>query len=733
MINRIIYSEDGHKVARPILSRKEYLELRSSSEQVNNLKLARSGDKEAKKRLVQMNYSCIPNADGTLKGSKTPSNSVGMDVDFNPQQPEYTQQMKDAPRTILDHEDELGLLMLERSVNKGYHLVFRRRPELSQEDNLKWASNLLGIEYDRGAKDLTRVFFTTSASEDDLLYLSDELFDNTPLQLPQEGESSPSREPATEAVASQGKAPEPASGSAKSLPTAFRSVPYSSIISHWFDLTGGEPVEGERHTRLKELAFQLRPICDNSKELLLSIMPRYGLSEEEVKRLIDWNCDRPLYGISDTLTKAIDLARAEMEDDLELQPTFTPAKLPPALKASLSGVPKGMHWPVIAALLPLAATYADGVGVEYCDGATQHLGLMSVILGPQASGKSVCRKVIELWKSRMAEDDRLARQKEDNWKEHMKIRKANEKIPEAPHEFIREVPVTISCSALLKRAKNGKGHTLYSFSEELDTLTKTNGQGSWTAKYDVYRLAFDRAEWGQDYNSEQAESGVVNIAYNWTMCGTYGAMEPVIKKNTENGLASRLIVAEMPDNSFAPMQRIKEKKPGDRRLIEEGITRLCSSQGFIDTPRLRKRMDEWQEEKRIEAKGDNDHVKDNFRKRSAVIGFRAGVVCHLLSGDEKESKQTVDFALAVAELTLRGQIRLFGREFLKCVKQSRYIQPSNPNMYIFHQLPSVFTIEDLKKLKGEDCKGSTLRSILSRWKDNGLIEKVDRHTWSKIG
>ena len=168
--------EQGHKVARPILSKEEYMKLRGSSEQVANLRQARSGNAAAKRRLVQMNYSCLPNDDGTLKGATRMTTSVGMDVDFDPSSPDYDRLMREAPQTILSRREELGLLMLERSVNKGFHIVFRRHPEMSQEENLRWASQLLGIEYDRGAKDLTRVFFTTGASEDDLLFLDEEIF-----------------------------------------------------------------------------------------------------------------------------------------------------------------------------------------------------------------------------------------------------------------------------------------------------------------------------------------------------------------------------------------------------------------------------------------------------------------------------------------------------------------------------------------------------------------------------
>lgn len=53
--------------------------------------------------------------------------------------------------------------------------MFKRRPDLSQEANLKWASDLLEVAYDSQAKDITRVFFTTSG--DQLIYLDDAIFE----------------------------------------------------------------------------------------------------------------------------------------------------------------------------------------------------------------------------------------------------------------------------------------------------------------------------------------------------------------------------------------------------------------------------------------------------------------------------------------------------------------------------------------------------------------------------
>lgn len=180
----IIYYEDGVKKMRPITSESEYRALRSSEKQFAILKRVRNkGDSEAKARLIQMNYSCLPNPDNSLKGATRVSSTVGMDVDFVPpkdcENPEdwLQKQLASVPEMVLNKKEELGLLMLERSATKGYHLVFKRKPELNQEDNLKRASELLGVKYDEGAKDITRVFFTTTDEPDDLLYLDAEIFE----------------------------------------------------------------------------------------------------------------------------------------------------------------------------------------------------------------------------------------------------------------------------------------------------------------------------------------------------------------------------------------------------------------------------------------------------------------------------------------------------------------------------------------------------------------------------
>ena len=297
------------------------------------------------------------------------------------------------------------------------------------------------------------------------------------------------------------------------------------------------------------------------------------------------------------------------------------------------------------------------------------------------------------------------------------------------------VPVTVSCSTLLKRFKNANGHTIYSFGEELDTLRKTNGAGSWSSKYDIYRLSFDNGEWGQDYNSDQAESGVVKVAYNWTMLGTNGALRKCFKSdNIENGLSSRILVAEMPDSSFAKMPKFGRRSANDEAKIQEAATRLRSNCGLIDTPRLRKAIAEWVEQKRVEAAKNIDHVKDTYRKRAAVIGFRCGVIFHLLTGCSRETKGCIDFALMMADYCLEQQIATFGEALMSQYLDARgECQRYGKNHSVFDQLPPMFTMSDLQALKQGSCGQSALYVILSRWRHDGWIEKTDAKHWRKTG
>ena len=674
--------------------------------------------------------------------------------------------LKPLPRLMMDfdekgHTDEimqkLGLssaltvLLVEESVRRGTHVLVELPAGMTADTAQQLMREATGFEPDVKVKGYERCIYMVS--EDHTRYISDRLFETADVISNTNLTNFTNQSKEAQHSFDSGH-----SCSEEKESLCFKSVPYSSIIAEWWRRNGGEPAEGERNVKLHKLAVNLRAICDNNEERLLEVMPRLGLSEAEMKSIIHSACKEPTKGsrMIDQIVSALEMGISPDEiEDAEVAAAETGVKvnvkaLPIGLKESLVGVPVSMHMPVLCSVLPIAAAYADQVEVEYCDGNRQRLGLMSIIRGEQASGKSVCKNAVDIWKRQFEEEDALARKREEEWKERKKGRKANEKAPEDPKVLIRMVPVTVSCSTLLKRFKNAQGHTLYSFGEELDTLRKTNGAGSWSSKYDIYRLSFDNGEWGQDYNSDQAESGVVKVAYNWTMLGTNGAMRKCFKSdNIENGLSSRILVAEMPDSSFSKMPKFKHRSAEDEARINEAVTRLRSFSGLIDTPRLRKAIEDWVEQKRVEAAKDIDHVKDTYRKRAAVIGFRCGVIFHLLEtpsplplkGENGISQgQQVSTPLHSG----RGKGEGLSRVSKACIEafgealRSEYVnaqdecQRYGANHSVFDQLAPSFTMEDLRSLKRGYCGESALRNIITRWRRDGWIEKTDSKHWQKV-
>ena len=701
---------------------------------------------EQKKRLAIFTPHATFPKGRRVNEDAVPSGLSMYDVDHIPDPRGYFQSM------IGDRAGELGVVLAHVTPStEGLRLFFAMPEGMSLEEAQKWMSEQLGdADYDGCVKDLARCSFVVP--RDYILYLDEEELFKAPPQPLSKGEEYNS--PTEQEIESEqpNQSPLPLVGTGGGL--LFRGIPYSDIISEWWLRTGGEPQEGERNVKLHKLAANLRAICDNKKEVLMAVMPRFGLSEAELKSIVDSACKEEPKGVSKLMqsiveseerrVKSEEFAAAHPEldadaEDAQVDSSFFTLHsslkrlLPIGLKESLAGVPQTMHMPVLCSVLPIAAAYADQVEVEYCDGNRQRLGLMSIIRGEQASGKSVCKNAVDVWKRQFEEEDALARKREEEWKERKKSRKANEKAPEDPKVLIRMVPVTVSCSTLLKRLKNSCGHTLYSFGEELDTLRKTNGAGSWSSKYDIYRLSFDQGEWGQDYNSDQAESGVVKVAYNWTMLGTDGAMRKCFKAdNIENGLSSRILVAEMPDSSFAKMPKFARRSAEDEARIQEAVTRLRSYSGFVDTPRLRKAIEAWVEEKRVEAAKDIDRVKDTYRKRAAVIGFRCGVVFHLLNGSTRESKACLDFALMMADYTLRQQIAAFGEALEgQFVDARSECQRYGSNHSVYDQLPPTFSMGDLRALKRGFCGEAALRKIISCWYRDHWIEKTDKAHWQK--
>ena len=319
----LIRVENGHKVARSITSQEEYKLIRGSYEQKANLRLAREGNDGAKRRLVQFNYSGhYPQ--GVVKGMKLPSRAFGFDLDDK-------QDFEKAAKLMLQEPEKYGLLMLERSARQGGHAVCKREMGKTILENQVRIAKMLECEMDTSAHDINRVYFTTSADAEDLLYLSPELFkddydeaavaaegkvleerekygqeelppgahkankhykpwlENVEEKAlnPQNSQNTPKVQASQNPQNSSKNQAQPVSASLSSSSSSsndYLGIPYSEIISKWWQMynDGHEPVRSNRNTLTFELAVNLRHICGFDRSLMAQIIPCYdGFPEQE--------------------------------------------------------------------------------------------------------------------------------------------------------------------------------------------------------------------------------------------------------------------------------------------------------------------------------------------------------------------------------------------------------------------------------------------------------------------
>jgi hypothetical protein len=753
-----IFIVNGKKMAETINSKEEYFNLRNSAENRSNLAMARQGDEKAKHKLVQIAYNDLM-PDGKVEGACHPSSMFAYDVDCA-----SLDESNRIAKKMLEMKAEIGLLEMSRSARYGLHLVLRREMGKTILENQVRVSMLTQTEMDTQAHDLGRVMFTTAADADELLYLDDAIFTETMTieQSEEEYKTLKEREkknqedvPAGAKKANKHYRPWEDNGNVTSetkpvMEVSINDVPAKPDMRYLkvFDLFMEEAglsekslqIEGVRHNSLLSIlsigASRLIP-----KSQMIAIvrhrMPEYA-NEDDCKKLIDdfYKKTDPNAALTKRQREILAEAFSEQDDDIEDEDAeqenadkkrykLIAKLLPSGLREPVMAAPKEMQMNILCSIMPIAAAYADQVEVKYADEKTQYLGLMSIIVARQAGGKSGCKEAVECWMKILKDESDSYRRQEDEIKQKNKCRKSNERAEEMPKFPIRKLPITVSNSTLLKRFKSAPGHCLYSFCEELDTLLKTNSAGNWSAKYDIYRYSFDRAEWGQDYNSDQAESGDVQVIYNWTIFGTYGSFNKCFQRdNAENGLGGRVLISELPDTRFAKMPKYRPLTEEEQEAVQQAARRLSEMKGFVDTPRLRKAIAKWVEEKRVFALKNNDEVMDNFRRRAAVIGFRCGVIFHLLSGDERESKACVDFMLMMADYCLDTQMRLLGNMIESQQAQNAPAEVRTiSDKTTYDKLPKEFTYDDLKTAKGPGYSDSTYRSDVKRWRDNGFIKE----------
>ena len=743
-VHMIYYKDGGAKFMRPIHSREEYLKLRDSEEQQSVVRAVRSGNAQLKSRLIQMNYSCLPNEDGSLKGSSTMSKSVGMDIDFvapdelsaEEKEAWLKERMQGVSELVLGKKEELGLLMLERSATKGYHLVFKRKPELSQEENLKWASELLGVKFDEKAKDITRVFYTTTAHGEDLIYFDDELFDNSSERLEVRGERLDNSGERLEVRGESNNHSDNHNSQLSTLnsqlyPNDYHGISFTDILRKYWELfnDGKLPMKGDRDTLTYQLACDLRHICDRDADWLDQVIPCYdGFPLEEKRKKIQSALQAKSEGMPYRLKQVLQALKSvsgiKACGGTMTTPPPMPKKLPPLVKLLTKNVPWFYKPAVATAIFPALAAHLHGVKFRYWDNVEHEATFMNVLIGRQSIGKVSIKKPVDYIMEDIRQRDEPNRQREADWKQ--KNPGSKPKKDPRPTDICIQMLIDNLTDAVFNQrivdANNNGERYIYTIVDEVEALKKVTSKGTTEEVGLLIRKAFDNSLAGQERVGADSVSGIAPLRWNFNASTTPPNARKFFHKMVNDGTVSRLdistIIRNDDEDDTAPILGIYDHTFAQE--LKPYIDRLEAANGLIECAQAKKLALDIRQENKDAAKLYESEAYRVFSYRANVIAWLKGMVLYVAHG-YKWSKEISDFVRWTQQYNLWCKMLYFGQQLEKELREEVEIQRQSGPQNLLELLPDEFTKEQYRQMRRGQGKSGDGDSTLRVWAKRGYI------------
>lgn len=770
MAVNLIYIKGGRKMMRPVLTKEEYMSLRDSEEN-------RRADKW---HMVQMNYSLIcsdspeeerAGSDFPLKGCKTQSNTVGMDIDFNPDDADYEKKMADVPHLILEKKYELGLLMLERSATKGFHIVFRRHPELSQEENLRWASELLGVEYDKGAKDITRVFFTPTT--ENILFIDEEIFERKETPQPPKGEHVDRHE----TVREESTASYEQKSVSEELPLGGQGGIAKESNLRAFDLcvenaglkVGEMDVWGEHnwHSNLMAVLSVGLPKLMSKDQLLAVVrekLPNYSQTED-CKKLIAYFYDNYVAdkGFMSTTLREIN-AKAQMptsvshkeeeEDEAAMKelteawtPPVVPKKIPGLMELLVSNYDPRFRNMLLLSALPVLSAHASHFRAKYINGKVIGPQQYVSVIGGSGQGKGTCTSLYqEMVQYTLQDNDNREWQKvKENAELRDKMANAKERPPKY-HPKLRLFETTSKSSILELQTNLGKNGMLLGMFSEVDGLSSAS-RAAYSDISVLLRKGWDMDMHRQFYMSDSTCNTYTQMSISLLMAGTVKAMleRMFSDTNCEGGLMQRCIpvLVPMTKRTFRPpcqdFLSDEQKQERDSLLIElyQKDLALGDETQLLETPMMNRAIGQWFD--KLEERYNDGQLTDaeaDLSHRCGEFMLRAAIPLVALYGHE--TKEIVDFCRWVGETAHYAMCRIFGHRVQKDITSANEMLATRLDARktaepLLDKMPTVFTIRQFKEQRVKDGQSPEVKMLLSRYCRNGKIARIGRGVYRKGG
>ena len=657
----------------------------------------------------------------------------------------------------------------------GLKIVFKAREEWGNLiDNMHAMSKVLGgVEVDESGKDSSRMSYV--CKESDILYIDKELFTYENKEFAEKYEpeyrANHSGATKTDVVAPARVEQKPVEGgqvAAESVPLSFKGRPYSEIIDEWWKRNGGVPQEGERNVKLYQLAVSLRAICDNNKSLLMQVMPRLGLEEQELHAIVESACKETPKGVSKMLAsilseegevKSEKLTGAHHEQDISQRLWDWGKQIEglmgdyPILKDICKGLKRNQY--------PAAMFVGGGLMMTLMTRCTyrfyhrpeelRRLNNSTLIIGDPASGKSFATRLFKLLAAPIVEADKIGKDAINAYREQMRTKGANKEKPKKPKVIVRVHPARTSNAQFIQDMVNSVEEVdgvpmqlhMLTFDTELDNTVTVQKGGSWIDKQSLELKAFHNEEDGQAYSNNDSILQDFYVTWNFIYTGTPIALKKKVnEQNFGSGLATRLTCIPLPATNFEMLSRESTVDYESDNRLKAWAERLDRTKGELSVQKIVDELYEWTARRMADAAENESKADEMLLKRCAYHGLNfAAPFIVMRHWDQLKQDgafwcgefDTDDVDWRLAELLVNihyaCQRHYFGAMAEayfenKLRDASVNVQRQQKTIEAFSRLPEVFTSEDVMRCFNLSSEGAA-RVRIKRLVSDHLIEKLN--------
>ena len=694
---------------------------------------------------------------------------VVMDIDHveNPREVFESWRLATGDKADRTRKDDILLVYVTPS-GKGLKVVFKADANIGNliDNQYVMARELGNVTIDESGKDSSRMSYV--CKESDILYLDKELFtyENKAFSerytaLYRDGHSQAMKE--DETVISQ----TPPVVDERNASLSFKGVPYEEIIAEWWRQNGGEPQEGERNVKLYQLAVNLRAICDNNKSLLLQIMPRLGLSEEEVHSIVESACKETPKGVSkmmQTILKAKNLSLGPGPSDRLAEENMNRwlwewgeqiEKLSehfPLLKDICKGLKRNQY--------PAALFVAGGLMMTLMTRCTyrfyhrpeelRRLNNSTLIIGDPASGKSFATRLFKLLAAPIVAADQIGKDAINAYREQMRTKGANKEKPKKPKVVVRIHPARTSNAQFIQDMVNATEEVdgepmqlhMLTFDTELDNTLSLQKGGAYIDKQALQLKAFHNEEDGQAYSNVDSVFQEFYVIWNFIYTGTPLALKKMVtEQNFGSGLATRLTCIPLPATNFQMMSREREVDLESDERLKAWAEKLDRMKGELSVQKIVDELYEWTARRMADAEENDSKAEEMLLKRCAYHGlnFSAPFIVMRHWDQMKQDGQfwcgsfetdETDWRLAelMTNIQYACQRHYFGAlaeaYFDNKLKDASVnVMRRQKTLEGFSRLPDEFTTEDVMRIYKLSSTGSA-RMKISRLQKDHIVEKT---------